>query len=144
MATRTMAITGGTAAVAEAAGTTTPGVIILLARLRREVVQDPLLRQGVHRPREGATMSMIAADTRSDLYDSEACRSLMIANSEAAVTRTVSNTSRQVLSPIGRLVAAAVAAEAVATVGSRKPSNRGHGIIYTQCLPEKEKKKKKT
>ena len=137
---------GGTAAVAEAAGTTIPGVIILLVRLRREVVQDPLLRHGVHRPREEATMSMIAADIRSDLYDSEGCRSLMIANSEAAVTRTVSNTSRQVLSPIGQLVAAATvaaeAAAAVATVGSRKPSNRGSwNYIYTVLANRKKKKK---
>lgn len=60
-----------TALVAEAAGTTILGVIMLLVHLRREVVQDPLLRQGVHRPREEATMSMIAAGIRSDLYDPE-------------------------------------------------------------------------
>lgn len=48
---------------------TIPGVI-LLVHLRREVVQGPLLLQGVHRPREEAMMSMmIAAGIRSDLFD---------------------------------------------------------------------------
>ena len=60
-----------------------------------------------------------------------------------AVTRTDSKTSLQVLSPIDRLVAAAVAAEVVATVGNHKPNDRGPKGLYIYMQTNKKRKKEK-